>query len=141
MMEILELDSYSATDVPALDALMHQLSATSCCTEKKLDDVISDSNSHLYVAREDGNIIATATLCVSHTPEFTIGGIEAVVVDSANRGRGIAKLLMQHILKEAKRFGCVKLHLTSNPQREAANRLYQNIGFRRKETNCYTMEL
>ena len=140
-MEILELDSYSATDVPALDALMHQLSATSFCTEKKLEAVISDSNSHLYIVREDGNIIATATLCVSHTPEFTIGGIEAVVVDSANRGRGIANLLMQHILEEAKRFGCAKLHLTSNPQREAANRLYQNIGFRRKETNCYTMEL
>ena len=140
-MEILELNSYSSADVQALDALMHQLSAMSCCTEKKLEDILSDCNSHLYVAREDGNIIATATLCVSHTPEFTIGGIEAVVVDAANRGRGLAKLLMKHILKEAKRFGCEKLHLTSSPQRVVANRLYQDVGFRLKETNCYTMEL
>lgn len=31
--------------------------------------------------------------------------------------------------------------LTSNPRRVAANKLYQQMGFEPKETNCYRMEL
>ena len=31
------------------------------------------------------------------------------------------------------------IHLTSNPKRVAANRLYQELGFERYVTNCYKM--
>lgn len=31
--------------------------------------------------------------------------------------------------------------VTSNPARVAANRLYQDMGFERYETNCYKMEI
>ena len=33
------------------------------------------------------------------------------------------------------------IHLTSNPKREAANALYQKMGFEKKETNCYMMKI
>ena len=72
-------------------------------------------------------------------PELTLGGIEAVVVSSACRGKGYGKLLMRHLLKEAKDLGCHKLHLTSRPTRVAANRLYQSLGFVKHETNCYNL--
>ena len=154
-MEVVELTSFSEKDLLDIDDLMHQLSTTSFCNEEKLQKVMEDADSHLYVIRKvhdvsdvsgvskglSGCIVATATLCVSHTPEFTLGGVEAVVVDSDCRGQGLARQLMEHILTEAKHFGCVKLHLTSNPRRVAANALYQKMGFQLYATNYYEKEL
>lgn len=140
-MEVIELTTYSDTDVQDMDRLMHQLSATSYCNEEKLQKVMADAGCHLYVIRKDSHIVATATLCVSHTPEFTLGGVEAVVVDSDCRGMGLARQLMEHIFDEAKHFGCVKLHLTSNPRRVPANALYQKMGFQLYATNYYEKEI
>lgn len=140
-MVIQELKSFSEADLRDMDKLMHQLSASSFCNEEKMQKVVDDAGCHLYVIRKEGRIVATATLCVCHTPEFTLGGVEAVVVDSDCRGMGLASQLMEHIFEEAKRFGCVKLHLTSNPRRVAANALYQKMGFQLYTTNYYEKEI
>lgn len=140
-MEIVELISFSESDLRDLDGLMHQLSATSFCSEEKLRAVVEDENSHLYVIREDGRIVATATLCVSHTPEFTLGGVEAVVVSAEYRGQQLGRKLMERLITDAKGFGVQSVHLTSNPKRKAANGLYQALGFEKKETNCYTLNI
>ena len=95
-----------------------------------------------YCAAEDGRIIGCASLCVSHTPTGTKGGIEDVVVGSAFRGRHIGRMLMEHIIEYARReFSPIELHLTSRPAREAANLLYQSLGFYRYETNYYKMNI
>ena len=46
---------------------------------------------------------------------------------------------MKYVLEQAKAFAPIELHLTSNPMRVVANKLYQSIGFQKKETNCYQM--
>ena len=48
---------------------------------------------------------------------------------------------MEYVLEQAKAYAPIELHLTSNPMRVAANKLYQSIGFQRKETNCYQMTI
>ena len=136
---ITELTESSPADLQDLEALMHELSSRGTCTESQLRAVIEDGNSHLFILRESGHIVACATLCVSHTPEGTLGGVESVVVSSACRGKGYGRLLMEHLLQEATRLDCHKLHLTSRPSRVAANRLYQSLGFVLHETNCYQM--
>lgn len=95
---------------------------------------------HVYVIRDEGRIVATGTLCVKHTLEFTIADIESVVVSSRCRGRGYGKALMTAMLEAAKLLNVHHVQLTSNPGRVAANRLYQALGFERYETNCYKME-
>ena len=75
-------------DLADLDALMHDLSATSFCNEELLNNALNDANVHVYVIRDEGHIVATGTLCIKHTLEFTIAGIESVVVSSKCRGRG-----------------------------------------------------
>jgi ribosomal protein S18 acetylase RimI-like enzyme len=40
-------------------------------------------------------------------------------------------------LVEAKERGAKDVSLTSRPSREAANRLYQRIGFQARDTNVY----
>ena len=134
-----ELLSLSSQDLRDLDILMHELSVTSYCNEELLGNALNDANVHVYVIREDGHIVATGTLCVKHTLEFAIADIESVVVSSKYRGRGYGKELMAAMIDMAKKLNVHHIQLTSNPKRVAANRLYQDLGFERYETNCYKM--
>ena len=136
-----ELCSYSPQDLADLDALMHELSASSFCNEELLNNALNDTNVHVYVIRDEGHIVATGTLCIKHTLEFTIADIESVVVSSKCRGRGYGKELMTAMIEAAKKMNVHHIQLTSNPKREAANGLYQSIGFERYDTNCYRFYL
>ena len=134
-----KLVSYTPRVLSDLDALMHELSFTSFCNEELLRKALDDANVHVYVIRDDGHIVATGTLCIKHTLEFTIADIESVVVSSKCRGRGYGKELMTAMIAAAKSLNAHHIQLTSNPKRVAANRLYQELGFERYETNCYKM--
>ncbi len=136
-----ELSSYTLEDLADIDALMHELSATSFCNELLLSNALDDANVHVYVIRAEGHIVATATLCVKHTLEFLVGDVESVVVSSKCRGRGFGKELMTAMVEAARGLGVHHLHLTSHPDRVAANELYRGLGFERYETNCYKMLL
>ena len=48
---------------------------------------------------------------------------------------------MVHVVTLARTLGLDFVELTSRPSREAANGLYQSIGFRRRETNVYRHDL
>ena len=135
-----ELSSCTPQDLADLDALIHELSATSFCNEALLNNALNDANVHVYVIRDEGHIVATGTLCIKHTLEFTIGDIESVVVCSKCRGRGYGKELMTAMIEAAKMMNLHHIQLTSNPARVAANQLYQELGFVRYETNCYKMK-
>lgn len=132
-----ELISYSPQDLADLDALMHTLSPTSFCDEALLKSALADANVHVYVIRDGGHIVASGTLCLKHTLEFTIADIESVVVSAKCRGRGYGKELMAAMIEAARGFKAHHIQLTSNPSRIAANRLYQSLGFERYETNCH----
>ena len=136
-----ELKTYSAQELAELDGLMRELSATSFCSEELLDNALKDAGVHVYVIREGGHIVATGTLCINHTLEFTIADIESVVVSSKCRGRGYGKEMISALIEAAKGFRAHHIQLTSNPRRVAANRLYQAMGFERYETNCYKLEI
>ena len=134
------LRSYTPQDLADLDALMHELSTTSFCNEELLNNALNDANVHVYVMRDEGRIVATGTLCIKHTLEFTIADVESVVVSSKCRGRGYGKELMTAMIEAAKAMNVHHIQLTSNPARVAANRLYQELGFERYETNCYRLK-
>lgn len=136
-----ELLTYSPQDLLDLDALMQELSASSFCDKELLEAALGDANVHVYVIRDGGHIVATGTLCIKHTLEFAIADIESVVVSSSCRGRGYGRELILAMIDAAKGFQAHHIQLTSNPARVAANRLYQEMGFVRYETNCYKMSL
>lgn len=136
---VAELSSYTPEDLSDLDALMHELSATSFCDDHLLSNALNDANVHVYVIRDSGHIVATATLCIKHTLEFTIADVESVVVSSRHRGRGYGKELMRGLIEAAKGFGVHHIQLTSHGGRVAANGLYRGLGFLVVATNCYRM--
>ena len=136
-----ELFSCSPRDLADLDGLMHELSATSFCSEGLLKAALADANVHVYVIRDGGRIVASGTLCIKHTLEFTVSDIESVVVSARCRGKGYGKALMTAMIGAAKALKVHHIQLTSNPARVAANRLYQALGFEKYETNCYKMPI
>ena len=62
-------------------------------------------------------------------------------MDPAQRGKGIGEALTREALRVAQEAGAITVDLTSRPVREAANRLYQRIGFEKRETNVYRYKL
>lgn len=140
-MEIQELHNYTQAQFEDLTQLMTELSDRVNFTQSDLMLVLRDCNCHLYVILNGEHIVGCATLCIFHSPTVTKASIEDVVVSSAYRGQHLGKQLMEFVLEQAKAFAPIELHLTSNPMRVAANKLYQSIGFQKKETNCYQMTI
>lgn len=140
-MEIKELVSFSEEYVDALDALMHELSSGAAATVDRVRKCIADEDTHQYAVFEDGCMVGCATLCVCTTPEMVLGFVEAVVVTAACRGKHLGRRLMERVIDDARRFGVQHLHLTSSPKRIAANGLYLSMGFQRKETNVYVLNI
>lgn len=95
-----------------------------------------------FVARgDDGSIVGVSTLAMFPIPTALRAWIEDVIVDESARGRGVGEALTQAMIDAARERGCVTIELTSRPTREAANRLYQRMGFSVRETNVYRFEL
>ncbi|MGW1957244.1 GNAT family N-acetyltransferase [Streptomyces sp. NPDC001920] len=67
--------------------------------------------------------------------------IEDVVVDGAARGYGVAGLLMGEAVRLARESGARTVDLTSRPDRAAANRLYERLGFAARESTVCRMPL
>ena len=122
----------------ALARLMPQLTNMPLPTAAHLRSMLSDPDTRLFLVRDmEGAIAGMLTLTLYRVPSGTHAVIEDVVVDSGARGRGYGKLLTQAALEAARSMGAGVVDLTSRPSREAANRLYQRMGFTRRETNVY----
>ncbi len=109
-------------------------------TEAQLADLLASEASTLLVARwpdQTGPIAGILTLVIYRVPTGIRARIEDVVVDGDYRGKGIGEALTMEALRLAREAGANGVSLTSNPQREAANRLYRRLGFERRETNAY----
>jgi ribosomal protein S18 acetylase RimI-like enzyme len=86
-------------------------------------------------------IVGLLCLTIYRVPTGIRSIIEDVVVDEQRRGRGIGKALVRYAIELARQAGASGVSLTSNPQREAANRLYQSMGFELRKTNPYFYKL
>jgi ribosomal protein S18 acetylase RimI-like enzyme len=107
-----------------------------------LTALVRDSSSTLIVARtEHDEIVGALTLAVYRVPTGTRSIIEDVVVDNSARGGGVGEALMKRAIEIAREKGAQNISLTSNPMREAANRLYLRVGFKKRETNAYQIKL
>ena len=129
----------------ALSRLILQLAPEkSPPTRDGLTSILNSPGASLLVARlsdENDAIAGILTLIVYRVPTGARAVIEDVVVDEKYRNRGIAKAMMTRAMELAREAGASNISLTSNPKREAANLLYQRLGFQRRETNLYILHL
>jgi ribosomal protein S18 acetylase RimI-like enzyme len=124
--------------VEAMAQLIPQLSRSAPpLSETELAEMTAAPSTVLFVARVDGRIVGCLTLVLFRIPTGLRAMIEDVVVDGEARGAGVGEALSRAAIEEAERRGARTLDLTSRPSREAANRLYQRLGFVARETTVY----
>lgn len=136
--EIVALDSINAEFLDALHRMLPQLSpGTPLPSREHLETVIGNSANILLSARVNDRTVGMLTLTMLVTPTAITGWIADVVVDDGVRGKGIGEKLVREAIARAAAGGARYVDLSSRPVREAANRLYQRIGFEKRETNYY----
>ncbi len=140
-MEISILTDVTDEVVEAFARLVPQLSSSAAAPARDEIQAMVDSGcSIVLIARDEeagGRILGSLTLVVFRVPTGIRAWIEDVVVDESARGKGIGEALTRYALDEGRRRGAKNVDLTSRPSREAANRLYQRIGFNLRTSNLY----
>lgn len=114
----------SGREPPGPDALQDYLAA--------FDAIDADPNNELLVAEVDGNPVGMLQL--TYIPGLSRGGswralVEAVRVSGRLRGQGVGTRLMQHAIARARDRGCRLVQLTTDKQRQDAQRFYLRLGF------------
>jgi ribosomal protein S18 acetylase RimI-like enzyme len=107
-------------------------------TWDELQELLRSQAATLLIAREpdeSGPIVGILSLTVYRVPTGVRSIIEDVIVDEKMRRRGIGEALVRRAIELARQAGAEGVSLTSNPKREAANLLYQSMGFALRQTN------
>jgi GNAT superfamily N-acetyltransferase len=99
---------------------------------RALEQILADESSGtVYVARDDGRVVAMASLL--YTVSTAEGGraalFEDLVVLPTHRGQGIATSLAAFVIAEARTRGVLRLTLLTDMQNERAQALYRRLGF------------
>ena len=141
MTSIIEIKTYSPEYHEAMQRFLNQLTTSPMVlTESMFHQLLASENSHLFFIMKDEQIAGMLTVGIYYSPTGGKAWIEDVVVDETFRGQGLSKQLVAHAIEFVKSKQIPLLMLTSNPKRIAANKLYQTMGFERKETNVYRMK-
>ena len=141
MTSIIEIKTYSPEYHESMQRFLNQLTTSPMVlTESMFHQLLASENSHLFFIMKDEQIAGMLTVGIYYSPTGGKAWIEDVVVDETFRGQGLSKQLVAHAIEFVKSQQIPLLMLTSNPKRIAANKLYQAMGFERKETNVYRMK-
>jgi ribosomal protein S18 acetylase RimI-like enzyme len=140
---VVEATEPSTELLEAFARLIPQLSSSSPPPDAtELAAMVASEASMVFVARDSqGTIIGSLTLALFRVPTGVRAWIEDVVVDESTRGAGAGAALVAAALERAEAAGARTVDLTSRPSREAANRLYQRLGFEPRTTNVYRYAL
>jgi ribosomal protein S18 acetylase RimI-like enzyme len=124
--------------VEAFDRLLPQLSSSAPPLDAAaLSAIASAPASMVLLARAQGQIVGTTTLVIFRIPTGVRAWIEDVVVDEAARGQRVGEALTREALRMASQAGARTVDLTTRPSREAAGRLYERVGFSRRDSRVY----
>ncbi|MFE7170967.1 GNAT family N-acetyltransferase [Streptomyces sp. NPDC057616] len=128
--------------VDAFGRLLPQLSGSARPLDAEaVGRILACDANTVLVARADRAIVGTLTLVECPLPAGLRARIEDVVVDESARGHGVAGLLIEEAVRIAREAGARTVDLTSRPDRETANRLYERLGFGVRESTVYRMVL
>jgi ribosomal protein S18 acetylase RimI-like enzyme len=126
--------------VEAFERLLPQLSRSAPALDAAALRALAEwPGNRLLVARVDGEIMGTLTLVLFPIPTGLRAWIEDVVVDESARGRGVGAALTREAVRLAREAGARTVDLTSRPSREAANRLYERLGFEVRHSTVYRL--
>lgn len=111
---------------------------------ERLQHIVYDDNEAWLLVAEQNNpprIVGFLVMRKCESLGNTDGTIGDVVVDPQQRRSGIGKLLMQTAEHHLQEQGCESIEFTSQPKRQAAHRLYESLGYKRRDTDVFHKKL
>lgn len=132
--QVLELHAHIRPDI--------FVSGTTKYSRKELLEIISDDNRPIFVATDEKDDVMGYCFCVlmeqpkkEYMVQFKTIYIDDLCVDKAYRGRRVGTALFDFVKKYAKNLGCYDITLNVWEGNECAQRFYNKLGMRVKETN------
>src|SRR6185312_15915255 len=91
----------------------------------------TDENARAFVAEHAGDVIGLATIHLRFTMnhQSPIAQLTLLVVDEANRARGVGRALVQAAEQFARDRGAKRINLTTALRRVDAHAFYERIGY------------
>lgn len=133
-------------DLADINILLTQIAAQPhFLSVRELKRITSQKSCRLVVVRtrvgQRFTIVGMASLTLVYIPTGLIAVVEDVVVDEDFRGRGLGTKLTRKLIDIASWMKAKHIGLYTNPARAAANAMYQKMGFVKKDTNYYRINL
>jgi ribosomal protein S18 acetylase RimI-like enzyme len=125
----------------AAGRLLAQLSDAARFDADLLARTVGGPSAALLVARRGGEIVGLLVVSVVTTLTGVRAHLDDVVVDENARGNGVGERLVAAAVERAKAAGAHSVELTSRAERTAAIRLYERVGFRRRDTGVFRLDL
>ena len=137
---MLEIQTAQPSDVALILQLLHtqlqehDIVLTDQALQRATQGLIEDHKlGRILTARLDGELVGVAVISFLWTLEH--GGpaawLDEVYVVPSRRGDGIGRKLVEAAMQVARDSGCIALDLEVDAGHEAAERLYERMGFRR----------
>lgn len=131
-------------DVANINSLLSQLSKNALPLNfDQIVEIIKQKNFNVVVARVSATqqIIGMGSVIFVQTLMGLKALIEDVIVDKEHRGQQLGERTIETLIAYAQQNKAKYIELTSKPARKAANELYKKLGFRKRKTNVYRLEL
>lgn len=142
MISVVHLKNHSPKLTSVFNKLLKELDETSVSLkESDVKEMIGSTANRIFVAKINNEIIGMITLIIYRIPFAKKGLLEDFVVDEKYRGRGVGTKLIKTAIKQAKKEKVRYLDFTSRPERVIANRLYESLGFKKRNTNSYRIKI
>ncbi len=119
-----------------VSALFRQLSPNKI--QLDLEEILNEKNPITVAYCEENNkIIGIALMCTYKVISGNKGWIEDVVVDSASRGKGIGRKLINLLVEVGEEKKLSEILLFTEDHRLVAINLYSSVGFKLKDSKIY----
>jgi ribosomal protein S18 acetylase RimI-like enzyme len=142
MIRISRVRSATKSDLADVNNLLRQLSGSARILDMKAyRRMLSNKSYLLFVARDGRRIVGMVSLILMEIPVAFRTRMEDMVVDEAYRGQGIGQKLSRVIIAAAKKNGGASMDLTTRPGRSSAHKLYEKLGFKKRDTDVYRLGL
>jgi N-acetylglutamate synthase-like GNAT family acetyltransferase len=128
-------------DLPRIAELLAELRAqevAASSVEPQLKELFDDTQrTVIVVTNNDSSVVGLAALNLVYKLPKIECRLDEVIVSDSERGKGYGRELIEACETWAWSHSSDVLEFTSRPSREAANAMYQKLGFEIRETNVY----
>jgi GNAT superfamily N-acetyltransferase len=109
----------------------------------RLERLVADPDVALLLAWDGEVAVGTTTVIVYTTPFWIKARLDEVVVDAGARGKGVGEALVRAAIEVGRKRGAQVVELQSGrgPNRAAAHRLYERVGFRTRDSDLFRLIL